>query len=599
MKRESKPALFLVLILLAALTLAACTTPAPGAGEIAPVEEVVPADDAAPVEEEAAVEPTAEPAAEEPAPAEEAPAATEAAPEPTSEPVVEASATAMADPLIVLIDNDEGPITPANFNTFIGYYLVGWVYDPLFARDPNLEPVPALAESYTVSDDGLNWVVTLRDDVTWHDGEPFTADDVVFSYNFLIEAGRAPNLAAISTIEATGEHEVSITLSAANPFFLMEGLAGYFILPEHIWAGQEPISGELNQFQGQIGTGAYRLTEIVPGESYTFTANPDYFRGQPKAPTVIAKIVKDRTQQFNQLRAGEAHAVLSSVPPAQVDQIAGDEAISLAQGSDFFNYIFYLNGSRPPFDQPLVRQAIAKAIDAQTLVDIVMLGYGVELPLSWYHPELPWALNIEREYNPEAAMALLDEAGLVDSDGDGVREFNGEPTAFEILCDTNNPSEVRSTELIAGWLADVGLGATQRCLDIDTEVTYIWPNFVSVPDPDYDMAIWGWSSGPQFQRGFVPGLLHSDFGGVGWANLTGVADPEMDVLLDELVVNPDMERSLEITNEIQTRLAETLQFISLMSPSGNFAYRPEAYDDWVYVKGTGIMTVWSFLEDTP
>lgn len=517
-------------------------------------------------------------------------AATPAAEEPAAQP-------AAADPLIVLIDNDEGPITPANFNTFIGYYLVGWVYDPLFARTPELGVTPALATEYSVSADGLTWTVQLRDDVTWHDGEPFTADDVVFTYNFLVDAGRAANLTTIESITASGDHEVVITLASANPFFLREGLAGYFIMPEHIWRDQEPISGELSQFQGQIGTGPYRLGEIVPGESYTFTANADYFRGPPTVPNLIAKIVKDRTQQFNQLRTGTAHAVLSSVPPAQVEQLAGDPAIELATGSDFFNYIFYMNGSRPPFDQPEVRQAIAKAIDAQMLVDTVMLGQGVELPLSWYHPEVPWSINTEREFDPAAAQALLDTAGLVDSDGDGVREFDGEPTAFEILCDTNNPVEVRSTELIAGMLADVGIGASQKCLDIDTAVTFIWPEFVAVPEPDYDMAIWGWSSGTQFQQGFVSGLLHSDFGGIGWANLTGVADPEMDALLADLGSSADEAAADAASQAIQERIAATLPYVALMSPGGNFAYRPEAYDGWVYMNGTGIMSAWSFLPE--
>lgn len=515
-------------------------------------------------------------------------AATPAAEEPAAQ-------SAAADPLIVLIDNDEGPITPANFNTFIGYYLVGWVYDPLFARTPELGVTPALATEYSVSEDGLTWTVQLRDDVTWHDGEPFTADDVVFSYNFLVDAGRAPNLTTIESIEASGDHEVVIQLASASPFFLREGLAGYFILPEHIWRDQEPISGELSQFQGQIGTGPYRLGEIVPGESYTFTANPDYFRGPPTVPNLIAKIVKDRTQQFNQLRTGTAHAVLSSVPPAQVEQLASDPAIELAKGSDFFNYIFYMNGSRPPFDQPEVRQAIAKAIDARMLVDTVMLGQGVELPLSWYHPEVPWSINVERAFDPAAAQSLLDTAGLVDSDGDGVREFNGEPTAFEILCDTNNPVEVRSTELIVGMLADVGIGASQKCLDIDTAVTFIWPNFVAVAEPEYDMAIWGWSSGTQFQQGFVSGLLHSDFGGIGWANLTGVADPEMDALLTALSTSAGEAEADAVSKALQERIAATLPYVPLMSPGGNFAYRPEAYDGWVYMNGTGIMSAWSFL----
>jgi peptide/nickel transport system substrate-binding protein len=143
------------------------------------------------------------------------------------QPVAQAPAGQTSEPLIVLIDNDEGPITPANFNTFIGFWMVGWVYDALFVRSPDLQPLPALATEATQSEDGLTWTVKLRDDVQWHDGQPFTANDVVFSYNFLREAGRAQNLAVMESITADDEHRLTITLSAPAPFFLNEALAGY------------------------------------------------------------------------------------------------------------------------------------------------------------------------------------------------------------------------------------------------------------------------------------------------------------------------------------------------------------------------------------
>ena len=531
-----------------------------------------------------------------PAPAEtEAPTATEMATEVVTE--APAATPEPTGPLTVLIDNDEGPITPANFNTFIGFWLIGWVYDSLYIRTPELEPIPSLATSATPSEDGLTWTITLREGINWHDGEPFTVDDVIFSYNFLIEAGRANNLAAIESMEADGDYGLTIKLKSPQPFFLNEGLAGTYIMPEHIWKDQTPVSGELSQFQGMIGTGAYKLVEVEPGQYYRFEANPDYYRGEPVAKEILAKIVKDRTQQFNQLRAGEADAVLSSVPPAFVAELESNPDLKIAKGSDFFNYIFYTNGSREPFDDPAVRQAIAKAIDTKALVDVVLLGQGVELPLNWYHPDLAWSINIPHVFDPEAAAAELEAAGLVDSDGDGIRELNGTNTDFGILCDVNNPVEVRATELIAGWLNDVGIGAHQNCLDIDSSVALIWPNFVAVPEPDYDMGIWGWSSGPQFQRGFIRFLTNCEFGTVGWGNLTGICDPELDDLVGQLVSSTDPEQTEDLSKQLQERFVENMPYIPLMSPGGNFAYRPAAYDGWVYMKGTGIMTIWSFLPE--
>ena len=532
-----------------------------------------------------------EPAATEPVePTEEMAEPTEEMAEPTEEMVE-------AEPLIVLIDNDEGPITPANANTFIGGWMRGWVYESLYIRTPDLGTVPHLATSATPSADGLIWTITLRDDVSWHDGEAFTADDVVFSYNFLIEAGRAPGLVNFVDTVANGDYELTITLSAPNPFFLEEGLAATSIMPEHIWRDQVPVSGELSQFQGWIGTGAYRLVDIVPGESYTFEANTDYWYAEPTVPIIIAKIVKDRTQQFNQLQTGAASAVISAVPPAFLEQLESDPDISIAKGSDFFNYIFYANGSQAPFDIPEVRQALSLAIDSQTLVDIVFLGEGTVLPQNWYHPDLPWSINVEHVFDPSAAMTLLDTAGLTDSDSDGVREFDGASTDYEILCDVNSPTEVRTAELIAQWLGDVGIGASPRCQDIDTSVAQIWPNFVAVPNPDYDMAIWGWSAVPQFRHGFIPGLFNCDFGGIGWGNLTGTCDAEFDAILDQFVTLSDLSQVGELSQDFQERFVEIIPWVPLASPNGNFAYVSADYDGWVYFNGSGIMTVWSFLPE--
>jgi peptide/nickel transport system substrate-binding protein len=505
------------------------------------------------------------------------------------------SAQTNAGPLIVLIDNDEGPITPANFNTFIGFWMVGWVYDPLFVLSPDLQPIPALATEAKTSPDGLTWDISLRQGVKWHDGQPFTSKDVVFAYQFLVAAGRAQALTVIDTITANGDYGVTLKLKKTSPFFLHEGLSQFYIMPEHIWKDQKPGAKELSQFQGKIGTGPYKLVEVVPGESYTFAANNDYYRGKPRVEKLIAKTVKDRTQQVNQLRSGAAGAVIVAVPPAQVGELEGDKDVKLIKGSDLVNYNLYLNGSRAPFNDIKVRQAIAMAIDKEALVKTVLQGRGTALPASFYHPDLPYASNIPAKFDPKAARALLDEAGLKDSNNDGVREMGGKPAEFEIMTDVNNPVEVRAAELIIGWLKDVGITAKQKAQDIDTTISFIWPQFSSVPDPKYDMATFLWSNGPQIQRGFLRALVDGQFGGVGWANLTGMADAELDKLEAEYVTNPDPNRQKELNTAIQKRFAEVAPFIPLFSPSGNFAYHPKAYDGWVYMKGTGIMTAWSFL----
>ncbi len=94
------------------------------------------------------------------------------------------------EPLVVLIETDEGPLTPLGYRTATGFWMTGWVYDTLYARDLDFKPVPSLATNATPNQDGSVWTITLRQDVKWHDGEPFTSEDVLFSYQFLVQANR-------------------------------------------------------------------------------------------------------------------------------------------------------------------------------------------------------------------------------------------------------------------------------------------------------------------------------------------------------------------------------------------------------------------------
>jgi len=235
--------------------------------------------------------------------------------------------------LTIAIDNDEGPITPVNFNTFVGGELLNYIYEPLLIEDPTLTDVPALATDWKRSADGLTYDITLRDGVKWHDGQPFTPQDVIFSYNFIFKAGRAAGLASMDKIEAKGNNGLTITLKKPDPFFDKSVLTKVQIFPEHIWKDQAPTSDKLVPFQGKIGTGPYMLAEISPGEFYRLTANPNYWRGKPTVDELVIKIVKDRTAQFNALKAGEIGAVGVSVPAALVGDLLGVARVTDEDGA--------------------------------------------------------------------------------------------------------------------------------------------------------------------------------------------------------------------------------------------------------------------------
>jgi peptide/nickel transport system substrate-binding protein len=497
-------------------------------------------------------------------------------------------------PLVVLIDSDEGPLTPLSYRTPTGFWMTGWVYDTLYTRDLDFKPVPSLATAAAPSEDGLAWTIALRQDVKWHDGEPFTSADVLFTYQFLVQARRGDALAVIEKIEAHGDYAVVVTLRQPSPFFLTEGLTTAYILPAHIWRGQTPSDPQLRQFPATIGTGAYKLTQVVPGESYTFEANEDYFRGIPRVSQLIARIVSDPAEQVDQLRKRSAAASLTTMPPSVADDLSDIRRISLAEGSDSFSYVLYTNGSRTPFDQARIREAISLAINTQALVDEVLSGRGTALPASFYHYELPWAVGIPHLYDPEAAVALLDYAGMMDIDGDGIREWQGQNTDYAVLCNSDKPLEVETADLIVTWLNDVGIGAHAEYVDTGTQLARMWPSFAAIPDPDYDMAVFGWPGDSQSQESFLRYML-SDPKTMGWANLTGMVDPELQAILTGFLIEGDLTRQQELSTTIQEQFADKLPMIPLMAPAGTYAYLPEKYAGWQYMKGIGIAPFWSFL----
>ncbi len=502
------------------------------------------------------------------------------------------------EPLVVLIETDEGTLTPLGYRTATGFWMTGWVYDTLYARDLDFNPVPSLATNATPNQDGSMWTITLRQNVKWHDGEPFTSEDVLFTYQFLVQANRLEALSLVDKVEARGDYVVDVTLRQPSPFFLSEALTTAYILPAHIWQGQVPNDPQLGQFQATVGTGAYKLTSVAPGESYTFEANREYFRGIPRVASMIVKVVPSRAQQADELRKRTAGASLAAMDPTQADQLERVRRIDLAEGANALSYILYANGSRTPFDQDAVREAISLAIDYEALVKNVLLGRGKILPSSYYHSDLPWAVGAMPLYDPDAAKTLLEFAGLQDSDGDGVREWQGQPMDYAVLCNSDRPLEVQTTDLIVQWLQDIGIEAHANCVDTSTQLSMMWPNYRAISNPDYDLALFSWPGDVQTQRSFLRYMV-SDPNKMGWANLSGVTDPQLEQLIASYLIEGDPTQQEALGMAIQEQFSEVLPMIPLMAPNGTYAYLPEKYAGWQYMKGIGIGTFWSFLQVQP
>ncbi|MGY4707453.1 ABC transporter substrate-binding protein [Candidatus Bipolaricaulota sp. J31] len=512
--------------------------------------------------------------------------------------LVSAGTVGAAGTLRLAIHTDESTLTPFTYVFgYPGYYALKFIYDSLFELDRDNIPRPWLVEDYTVSDDGLVWTLRLREGVRWHDGEPFTADDVKFTYDYF-RAHRhsrftTPIARALERVEVVDAHTVRMYLKKPDPAFIFAPLADVPILPEHVWRGVEDPSG----LTENVGTGPYRLVEYRPGQAYVLEGNPDYFKGEPYFDRIVMPIITEPSTLYTALKSGQVDAASMGLSPELVPQFTAVPGLKVVRGPGYALTLLQINNGRFPLDDKRFRQALAHAIDTQYLVDTVLLGYGTAALPGFFHPSSPWCNpDVPRyEGGPERAAAILEELGFLDRDGDGIREApDGSALSLEILVYSGRPLRIRTAEIISSWLAEAGLRAPVRALDAATVDSLVWPEFDVRKGRDYDLAMWGWSAPLQFNPWKPLLLFHSD-PDVGVLNIGGYSNPEVDALIEELYVTTDMEAVREKVFRLQELVAEDVPFIPLYFADGIYAYWPEAHDRWVFVKGVGIFNKLSLV----
>ena len=297
----------------------------------------------------------------------------------------------------------------------------GYVFNGLVRYDKDLKLEGELAESWEVSPDGKRITFHLRKGVKWHDGAPFTSDDVMFTYRRMIDP-RTPtaygeDFKQVKRAAAPDPH--TFVVEYARPFAPALASWGMHVLPKHLLENYPDISkSPLNK--KPVGTGPYRFVEWKTGEKIVFDASPDYFEGKPYIARVITRVIPDQATMFLELKSGGVD-IMTLTPPQYVRQTETAEF-----RKSFNKYKYTASGytylgfrlSHPFFTDKRVRQAIAHAADKKALIDGVLLGLGQEAT-GPYKPGT-WAYNPNvRKYphDPARAKALLAEAGWKEKDG--------------------------------------------------------------------------------------------------------------------------------------------------------------------------------------
>lgn len=448
------------------------------------------------------------------------------------------------------------------------------IYEPLILWNPvsGGEAAPWLATDWAYSDDLMTLTMNLRDDVTWNDGEPFTADDVAFTiglFQQFPELDRSSMLSFVESAEATSPTQVVFHLSQV--YTQADTIIGMLNpVPEHIWSEIDDPVTFLNE--NPVATGPFSIIQRFEDQVYELGANPTYWQeGKPQVSCLRYPAYPGNEQANLALLNGTLDWAGNFVPDIDVTFVAADP--------EHNHYFFwpggatvqlYANTTKEPFGDVNLRRAMSAAIDYESVVNIGMYGYTIPSDATGLGPRYDAWRNPEAvakaaemglgTYSPETAIAILDEAGYVDTDGDGFRETPaGEQLAFNVQVVNGWTDWVTSVQIISQNFQDVGLNA-----QVATPEFGEWLS--NLQTGAYDVSI-GWSSAGRTPWEFYRNVMYSGLiGEDGLRNAqvwSGWTSDEADALLDAFTATADPAEQAEIINQVQMAFVENVVNIPL------------------------------------
>lgn len=496
--------------------------------------------------------------------------------------------------LVAAIDSDPGGLNPAITTSGATHTASELMFNGLVSYVPGQEPQPELAESWEVEEGGALYRFRLRRGVVWHDGEPFTASDVVFTFEKLLFKFHSRTAASVgAAIESiTAPDDATVEFRFAQPYApLLRQLdvTEAPILPEHVYGEGDPLENPANN--QPVGTGPFKLAEYRPDTEIRLVANPDYFEdGLPRLDKVVMRIIPDPANQVIALESGEVDW-LFGVPGPDLQRLedSGDFDFlptTVNPGGSNCVMTVSFNLERPMFQDVRVRRALAMALDRQQFVERVLFGQGkvAEAPISSGIPganasglaDLP-------AFDRAGAERLLDEAGWR-RDGDGVRTAEGVPgvkdgtrLSFDFL---HFPNFAAYGQLLKAQLDEVG--ADVKLVPLEPPV-FAETVFSA---RDFDTNIISYCNGADPEIGVKRMYVSSTIGPVPFSNSSAYRNDEVDRLFDEARATLDEGERSEIYRQIQERLVQDMPYVWLVetrstrvftnrcrgfSPSGHFA----------------------------
>ena len=454
---------------------------------------------------------------------------------------------------------DASTLLPPLANDAASFGIISLVYNGLVKYDGNLNLVGDLAESWQVSPDGLTITFKLRRGVKWHDGAPFSARDVLFTYQTMIDpktpTAYSGDYLQVKKAEVLDDHTFRVTYG--HPFAPALGSWGLAIIPRHLLAGQDITRSPLGRHP--VGTGPFKFQEWRAGQKIALAYNPDYFDGRPYLNGYIYLVKADLATLFLELKSGNIDR--SNLTPLQYKRQTNYPRFNRMFNKYRyipFSYIYLgYNIQDPRFADRRVRQALTCAINKKEIIEGVLLGLGEEAtgpykPGTWYYnPNVP-----KFPYDPDRAKALLAEAGWR-PDAEGILEKDGKPFEFTILTNQGNDLRVMTAEIIQRRLREVGIRVKIRTVE--------WAAFLKefIDKGRYEAVILGWNTGldpDQYD------IWHSSKTKPGELNFIHYQNPEVDAMLEAGRHTFDREKRRQAYFRFQEILAEDQPYTFLFVP---------------------------------
>lgn len=432
------------------------------------------------------------------------------------------------------------------------------VYDQLWilGPPPDHEALPMFASSWEVSEDRRTWIFHLRENATFHDGVPVTAEDVAFTLEYLTSTPvwhfvdtlyESLSVIDANTVEVTMERPAMYP-----PFYWVP------ILPKHIF---EPYKDDLASYPNEeaIGSGQFKLRELKPGQYIWFEVNEDYWGGRPYLDEIVFKVYGSDDAEYMALKSGELDMIgYNGCTVLAADDFKETENMDIivSPGTRLSFLAFNLHHETAIRDLD-VRKAIMHAIDVDRVIDMVYLGYGRKID-SLIYPESPdYNPNLPQyDYDPSLANRILDDNGYSDTDEDGIRNdpITGENLEFDIIVPSSWVPEVKLCTLMKEDLADVGIGLATKVLD---EATYY--DYHYTPEGDtHDISLGDLEPGPNGT--WVWGICQDPEGeGAGW-NTAYYNNPDFDELMKRMLAQTDPGKRREYLYDMQLMIAEDLPY---------------------------------------